>query len=179
MQSINNFAEVQPMQSGQSLNGRINILTKASSLQIPDFQRKEVDNKTFYAEALVGGFTPTPVSNLFFSTNNIDVLQDGIRYSIYKRTNGEYVIGRQSDHDLKIVMRSIYLQYGRNLPNDIVGQVKELNGRVLEWTVNEVLSNLKQYQVYRKDASTLPMPMEYGSFVTQKGTKTLETKMFV
>ena len=89
------------------------------------------------------------------------------------------MIGRQSDHDLKVVVRSIYLQYGRNLPTDIVGQVKELNGRVLEWTVNEVLSNLKQYQVYRKDASTLPMPMEYGSFVTQKGTKTLETKMFV
>ena len=173
------FADVLPMQPGQSMNGRINILTQTSSLIIPEFQRKEVNNKTFYAEALIGGFSPTPVSNLFFSTNNIDVLQDGIRYSIYKRTNGEYVIGRQSDHDLKVVMRSIYLQYGRNLPTDIVGQVKELNGRVLEWTVNEVLSNLKQYQVYGKDASTLPMPMEYGSFVTQKGTKTLETKMFV
>ena len=179
MQSMSAFADVLPMQPGQSMNGRINILTQTSSLIIPEFQRKEVNNKTFYAEALIGGFSPTPVSNLFFSTNNIDVLQDGIRYSIYKRTNGEYVIGRQSDHDLKVVMRSIYLQYGRNLPTDIVGQVKELNGRVLEWTVNEVLSNLKQYQVYRKDASILPMPMEYGSFVTQKGTKTLETKMFV
>ena len=179
MQSMSAFADVQPMQPGQSINGRINILTQTSSLIIPELQRKEVDNKSFYAEALIGGFSPTPVSNLFFSTNNIDVLQDGIRYSIYKRTNGQYVIGRQSDHDLKVVMRSIYLQYGRNLPTDIVGQVKELNRRVLEWTVNEVLSNLKQYQVYRKDASTLPMPMEYGSFVTQKGTKTLETKMFV
>jgi len=149
MQSMSAFADVQPMQPGQSMNGRINILTQTSSLIIPEFQRKEVNNKTFYAEALIGGFSPTPVSNLFFSTNNIDVLQDGIRYSIYKRTNGQYVIGRQSDHDLKVVMRSIYLQYGRNLPTDIVGQVKELNGRVLEWTVNEVLSNLKQYQVYR------------------------------
>lgn len=76
-------------------------------------------------------------------------------------------------------MRSIYLQYSRNLPTNVVEQVRELNGRVLEWTVNEVLSNLKQYEVYRKDASTLPMPMEYGPLVTQKGTKTLETKMFV
>uniref|UniRef100_A0A6C0CS22 Minor capsid protein P8 central region domain-containing protein n=1 Tax=viral metagenome TaxID=1070528 RepID=A0A6C0CS22_9ZZZZ len=176
---MNAFADVQPMQPGQSINGRINILTDSSRILIPEVQRKEVNNKTFYAEALIGGFSPTPVSNLFFSTNNIDILQDGIRYSIYKRTNKQYVIGRQNDHDLKIVMRSIYLQYGRNLPTDIVGQVKELNSRVLEWTVNEVLSNLKQYQVYRKDASTLPMPMDYGSFVTQKGTKTLETKMFV
>jgi hypothetical protein len=172
------FADFSPIEPTQSLNGRVNILKKGA-LEIPNFQQKQVDNKMFYSEALVGGFEPTPVSNLFFSCNNIDVLQDGIRYAIYKRSGGKYTIGRQSDHDLKIVMRSIYLQYSRNLPTNVVEQVRELNGRVLEWTVNEVLSNLKQYEVYRKDASTLPMPMEYGPLVTQKGTKTLETKMFV
>jgi len=162
-----------------SANGRVNILTETSKLDIPNYQQKLVNNKDFYAEALVGHFTPNPVSNLYFSCNNIDILQEGIRYSIYKKTGGRHVIGRQSDHDLKIVMRSIYLQYSRNLPGGVVQQVRELNERVLEWTVNEVLSNLKQYEKYRVDASTLPLPMEYGSLVTQKGSKTLETKTFV
>lgn len=160
-------------------NGRVNILTDTSRLQIPNYQQKAINNEAFYAEALVGHFTPNEVSNLYFSCNNIDVLQDGIRYMIYKKTGGKHVIGRQSDHDLKIVMRSIYLQYAKNLPGDVVKQVRELNGRVLDWTVNEVLSNLKQYDKYREDASTLPLPMAYGPLVTQKGSKTLETKMFV
>jgi len=160
-------------------NGRVDILTDTARLQIPNYQQKVINNEAFYAEALVGHFTPNAVSNLFFSCNNIDVLQDGIRYMIYKKTGGKYVIGRQSDHDLKIVMRSIYLQYSKNLPGDVIKQVRELNAKVLDWTVNEVLSNLKQYDKYREDASTLPLPMDYGPLVTQKGTKTLETKMFV
>lgn len=164
---------------GQLTNGRINILTESSKLQIPSYQRSDVNNEKFYAEAIIGNIKPNEVSNLFFSCNNIDVLQDGIRYLIYKRTGGKYIIGRQSDHDLKIVMRSIYLQYGKNLPTNIIGQVKELNGMVLDWTVEEVLSNLKQYDKYREDASTMPMPMEYGRLETRKGSKTLETKMFV
>lgn len=172
------FSDFAPIQPTQSLNGRVNLM-KSATLDIPNYQRTQVDNQTFYSEALVGGFEPTPVSNLFFSCNNIDVLQDGIRYMVYKRTNGKYTIGRQSDHDLKIVMRSFYLQYARNLPMDVKGQVKELNAKVLDWTVNEVLSNLKQYEVYRKDASTMPNVMEYGPLVTQKGSKTLEIKRFV
>lgn len=172
------FADFSPIEPTQSTNGRVNIL-KTANIDIPSYQRTQVDNQKYYSEALVGGFDPTPVSNLFFSCNNIDVLQDGIRYAVHKRTNGKYTIGRQSDHDLKIVMRSMYLQYGRNLPNNVVEQVRELNGKVLEWTVNEVLSNLKQYEVYRKDASTMPNVMEYGPLVTQKGSKTLEIKRFV
>lgn len=163
----------------QLTNGRINILTETSKLKIPDYQRTKVNNEKFYAEAMIGSIKPNEVSNLFFSCNNIDVLQDGIRYLIYKRTGGKHIIGRQSDHDLKIVMRSIYLQYGKNLPNNIISQVKELNGMVLDWTVEEVLSNLKQYDKYREDTSKLPMPLSYGPLETQKGSKTLETKMFV
>jgi len=161
------------------VNGRVNILTKSSDINIINYQQKQVNNEQFYAEALVGHFTPNPVSNLFFSCNNIDVLQNGLRYMVYKQTGGKYTIGRQSDHDLKIVMRSIYLQYAKNLPNDVVGQVRELNGKVLDWTVGEVMSNLKQYETYRKDASTLPMPLEYGPLVTQRGTKTLEITSFI
>lgn len=173
-----NYSEFNSQSPAFRYNGRVDI-SKPSSLQIPNFQQKSVNNASFYYEAVQGGFTPNQVSNLFFSCNNIDVLQEGIRYRVYNMTNGKYVIGRQSDHDLKIVMRSIYLQYAKNLPTNVVEQVRELNGKVLDWATNEVVSNLRQYEKYRQDVSTLPIPLDRGELMTTKGSKTLEIKSFV
>lgn len=167
-----------PYEPTTQFNGRVNI-SKPSSLQIPAYQKQQIDNSAFYAEAVQGNFTPNELSNLFFSCNNIDVLQDGLRYKIYKESGNKYIIGRQSDQDLKIIMRSIYLQYGKNLNKNIVEQVKELNAKVLEWAVPEVLSNVKQYDKYRYEVSTLPVPLERAPLETKKGTKVLEIKSFV
>ena len=167
-----------PYQPTTQFNGRVDI-SKPSALQIPAYQKQKIDNSAFYAEAVQGNFTPNELSNLFFSCNNIDVLQDGLRYRVYKESGNKYIIGRQSDQDLKIIMRSIYLQYGKNLNKNIVEQVRELNGKVLEWAVPEVLSNVKQYDKYRYEVSTLPVPMERAPLETKKGTKVLEIKSFV
>ena len=167
-----------PYEPTTQFNGRVNI-SKPSSLQIPAYQKQKIDNSAFYAEAVQGNFTPNELSNLFFSCNNIDVLQDGLRYKIYKESGNKYIIGRQSDQDLKIIMRSIYLQYGKNLNKNIIEQVKELNAKVLEWAVPEVLSNVKQYDKYRYEVSTLPVPLERAPLETKKGTKVLEIKSFV
>ena len=40
-------------------------------------------------------------------------IQNQIRYKIYTISKGEHTIGEQSDVELKIIMRSIYLQYGK------------------------------------------------------------------
>ena len=157
-------------------NGRVDI-SKASKLDIPAYQNKEIDNKTFYAEAVQGHTKPNEVSNLFFSEKNINALQDGIRYRIFNETG--VTIGRQSDNDLKIIMRSIYLQYSKNLPTKVIEQVRELNKKVLDWSVKEVLSNLKQFQKYKKDVSTMPIPLERSPLITTKGTKTLELKPWI
>jgi hypothetical protein len=160
-------------------NGRLNI-TNPRTVEFPSFYKQvPTDNKTFYAEAVQGTFTPNELSNIYFSCNNIDVLQDGIRYKIYQLTNGKHIIGRQSDKDLKIVMRSIYLQHSKNLNTDIIGQVRELNAMVLDWCVHEVFSNLQQYDKYLIDVSTLPTPMERSQLMTSKGNKSLEMKSFV
>ena len=69
---------------------------------------------SFYAEAIQGKFTQNCLTRLYFSIDNINILQNGIRYKIFKLTNGKHIIGKQSEQDLKIVMRSIYLQYGKS-----------------------------------------------------------------
>lgn len=163
----------------QRSNGRVDI-TKRVSLEIPNFYKKQpVDNSTFYAEAVQGNFTRNNVSDLFFSSNNINILHEGIRYKIYQLTNGKHKIGRQSDEDLKIIMRSIYLQYSKNLPNNIIDQVKELNILVLDWCVKEILSNITQYDQYVIDASTLPIPLARSPIMTTKGSKILERTSFI
>lgn len=182
--SSQNFAPVigsseSMLMQGAVQNGRVDLVSSLSSLDIPAFQQRSVRNDTFTSEATFGQVASNDLSKLYFSEQNINALQDGIRYRVYVETNGQYVIGRQSDQELKIVMRSIYYQHAKNQPSDIVGQVRALNAKVLEWVVPEVLSNLKQHEVYRRDASTLPMPMERSPLMTSKGSRTLELKNFL
>jgi hypothetical protein len=162
-----------------SYNGRVNISSQSPLTLNSFYKHSPTDNSAFYVEAVQGTFTPNALSNMFFSCNNIDVLQEGIRYKVYQLTNEKHVIGRQSDKDLKVVMRSIYLQYSKNLSTDIIGQVRELNKLVLDWCVREVFSNLQQYDKYVFDVSTLPMPMERSTIATTKGSRTLERKTFI
>lgn len=179
MVQTQNFAPAYTQQSGPTYNGRIDLLSPLPALEIPDYQKKKVDNSTFTNEALTGQVLQNNLSQVYFSSQNIDALQEGIRYRIWMETDKQYVIGRQSDIELKIVMRSIYYQYAKHDNRPVVAQVRELNKLVLDWVVPEVLSNLKQYIVYKRDASTLPIPMDHAQLSTMKGTKTLEIKSFM
>jgi hypothetical protein len=167
------------LSAGAAPNGRVDLISKMPTFNIPSYQKNSVDNSGYAREAISGNLTSNNVSDLFFSEKNINALQDGIRYRVYNETNGKYVIGRQSDQELKIVMRSIYFQYGLNQESDYVGQVRVLNAQVLSWTVAEVLSNLLQQQQYKNDISTLPIPLERAPLMTTKGTKVLEIKTFM
>ena len=120
----------------------------------------------------------TDVSTIFFSDNNVNLLQTGIYNKILNISAGKYNIGRQSDTDLKIIMRSIYFQYGKNKPNNIKEQVLDLNTRVIDWCVPEILSNIKQSDKYIMDISTMPIPLDRSILPTQKGLRTLEMMKF-
>jgi len=163
---------------GYGMNGRVDISREHGLNVIPAYTPNRQVAFT-QQEALKGQFATNPLSDLYFSQTNLDALQHGIRYKIYQATEGKHVIGRQSEQDLRVVMRSIYLQYAKHLSCDFVSQVRELNAKVLEWVVPEVLSNLRQYETYKRDVSTLPLPMERAPLQTQKGTKVLEIKSFI
>ena len=139
------------------------------------------DNKSNFdlnTQSIKNIHTENPVSELFFSKHNITTLQNGIRYSVFIKTNNLSVIDFQSEFELLIIMRSIYLQYCKHKQYDIVGQVKDLNSKVLDYAVPKVLVELNQYINYKRDASTLPMPLEHSKNVSQRGTRILYTKEF-
>jgi hypothetical protein len=153
------------------LNGRVNAITNVNNYNIKAVPEKSSENNT---NIISRNINCTDVSSIFFSNSNVDLLQLGIRNKILNMTNGKYYIGKQSDIDLKIIMRSIYFQYGKNANNNINKQVLDLNTRVIDWCVPEILSNIKQSEQYKIDISTLPIPLDRSTLPSQKGLRTLE-----
>jgi hypothetical protein len=76
-------------------------------------------------------------------------------------------------------MRSIYFQYGKNSLNNIKEQILDLNTRVIEWSVPEIISNVKQSQKYLQDISTMPVPLERSTLPSKKGTQTLDVTKYL
>jgi hypothetical protein len=113
------------------------------------------------------------VSDLYFSQQNVDAVQGAIRYRVFVASGSKHVIDRQSDVELGIIMRSVFLQESRNMETDIAEQVKVLNTHVIDYCVPRILQEIQGYLQHRRDISTLPVPMERGSIATTKGDKTL------
>jgi hypothetical protein len=106
-------------------------------------------------DALINIQSPNILNSAFFSKENIDLLQDQIRYTVYQHT--KTVIGNQSVQELVVVMRSIYLQFAgaletstdKNIQIDLVKtKIKKLNDAVLNYVIPNVRSNLSQYMTY-------------------------------
>ena len=90
-------------------------------------------------------------SKLFFSKKNIKAIDDTIRYKINKMTRGEH-ISSQINNELFVIMRSIYLQYSKNIvKNDVVAEVKYLNGIVIENTIHKIKNEIDARLQYLGD----------------------------
>jgi hypothetical protein len=163
------------------LNGRVNLFDKDAKTAKT---AKIMNNDPYLYKENVANtvnrlYSGNCLSELYFSKENINIIQEGIINSVYNKSNGKYNISRQSDNELIIVMRSIYFQHGKNLNFNINEQIKELNTLVIQWCVDEIISNVKQYLEYKKTVSTLPLPLERAQLPSQKGSKTLEIKSFI
>lgn len=114
---------------------------------------------------------PNSLSRTFFSNENIERIQHQIIKRVLELSNNSIKIGKQSYQELQVVMKSMYLQYGKNLPYDIEGQVVQLNKYVVDECANIVKSNAEQYNKYIQDI-TSPIPvMPRSQNVSNKGYK--------
>lgn len=117
------------------------------------------------------------VSELFFSDVNIHALQTGIRYRVYVASSGTHRIENQSQDELVSIMRSIYVDYSKNLPFDYVGQVRALNARVLEFAVPRIVEEANMRLHYLRDINTPLAVLEPAVATSVVGSKT-ERPMF-
>ena len=78
----------------------------------------------------------------------------------YSTNIPKVIIDKQNYDQLKIIMRSIFLQQAKHQDTRIREQIEELNKHVLDYCVPYVFSELNAYLKYKRDISTLAMPME-------------------
>jgi len=127
-------------------------------------------------DGIRGNFEKTALNQAYFSPQNFQIVQNGIRATVYNKSG--QIIDPVSTDDLFIVMRAIFLQYGRNIPTGIPDQIAELNERVVAWCVPKILAEVSMYRTYVKDISTLPVPMSHPVNISEAGTRTLPFKPF-
>lgn len=167
-------------------NGRVNLTPRSSAggfLNNPaqgGFGYRTATGQNDSQDMLRGNWQDTSLSKSFFGPENTRALQQLIRRTVYERSGSKrWEIDEQSADELQIVMRSLYLQYAKNLEHDIPGQIRELNQLVVEWCVPRIMSEIGMYEYYLKDISTLPVPLPQPVSLSSAGTKSLPFRKFM
>lgn len=161
--------------NGIMVNGRVDLLSPNTNTLFSMTDRIPIDKGSDFRDAMNGTWNNTPLSNLFFSAENIRIIQNSLKQGVYILSNKQYIIGDQSIDELKIIMRSIFLQNSKNQPNNLTQQINALNKMVLEYAIPQVYGEAEGYMKYRLDASTLAMPME-RPVMSKPNDKQLEFK---
>lgn len=145
----------------KSNNGRVDIKSPNTSTLFKMYDKIPANQCVTFRNATEGLWSSSPLSQAFFSHENIQIVQNGIRAGVYNRSNGQYVIGPQDCDSLKIIMRSVFLQYSANQPDNIPQQINQLNKIVLDYCIQQVYSEAQGYMKYIDDASTLVVPISH------------------
>lgn len=159
------------MNSQPEQNGRINFNSPPGENinQVSGFGWRTTGDSAAKSDMIRGNWEPNDLNQTFFSPANVQIIQNLIRKKVYDESG--QIIDPQSTDEILIVMRSTYLSYGRNEPEKIREQIQELNARVADWSVPRIVSEISMYLTYRKDASTLPVPMSHPVNISSAGTK--------
>ena len=158
-------------------NGRVNILGPNITTKFSMIDKIPINTNTNYLNSLTGNFERSKLSDLFFSKQNIQNIQNLLIKGVYEKSNSQIMIDKQPEDNIVIVMRSMYLQYSKNLDTKLNEQVNELNSYVLNFCIPKVYSEAVAYLKYKQDASNMHIPMS-APIYSSKTNKTLEQKPF-
>ena len=160
--------------SSQFQNGRV-ILNNKQDVKDINMIEGNKPNNNFQVESLYGIQETSKLNQLFFSKRNMEIIQNNIRYTVYTKTNKKHIIDKQSDIELQIIMRSIYLQHSTNLEYKYKEQLEYLNSLVVNWCVEHIIPQLEQYMGYLKEVEYMPSPIDLPVNLSSKGSRTLRS----
>jgi hypothetical protein len=158
----------------QFQNGRVTIeQNDLKDIKMIDKEFEKMNN--FQVESLYGIQETSMLNHLFFSKKNMDIIQNRIRYTVYEKSNKKFIIDRQSDIELQVIMRSTYLQHSPNLPNKIKEQIEYLNKLVSDWCAEQIIPEVMQYNGYLKEIEYMPVPIDLPVNISSKGSRSLRS----
>jgi hypothetical protein len=111
------------------------------------------------------------VKEAFFLIENIEIIQNAIIRNVAKKS--KYIISRQKEEDITIIMNGIYHDYARHLPYNLKEQVLELNERVINFVTPWILNEVDAYINYLVDANTPLTPPELPMSIAKQRKETL------
>jgi len=91
------------------------------------------------------------VASILFSERNLERVQTMIR-TIIKNKYG-YSIGRQSQDEISIVLRSMYEMHGNPGAPNPATEVSRLNARAMEFFIPHIKANIESYIAYIRDST--------------------------
>jgi hypothetical protein len=163
----------------EKYNGRLNLMElPPKDVRFDMYEKIALKNKSSeYRDSLAGILEDNLLSRVFFSSGNIQIIQNGLREGVYELSEErKIVIAPQNIDNLKIIMRSIYLQYAEHREDiSVTKQVENLNKIVLEYVIPTVYNETMGYLKYIQDQSTLVQPLALPQMV-DKDHKPLEWK---
>jgi hypothetical protein len=164
----------------QKYNGRVNFLIPSSPTAGFEMQERIAvkNNATSYGEALEGNFENNVLGQVFFSKENIQIVQNGLRAGVYNMSSQKFTVPPQNIDNLKVIMRSYYLQYAKHYIDNITGQIETLNKLVLDYCIPSVYKEAIGYLKYSQDQSMLVVPIE-RPLNHDRAYKQLELKPFM
>lgn len=176
-----NYSELNPtINYGMNCIDDFNYSDNKSFSKYQENISKIDQNKSYYcggnASMAIRGmqYEITPVSELFFSNENIQRIQKKIKKEIKKQSKGKYTLDvDQDESDLILAMRAVYADNARHLPNQTIRQVKELNNKTIDYIVPDMLTNLKQHSLYIKRLDQPIQTLDRPVNVNNGGRKTL------
>lgn len=144
-------------------NGRVKIVQPTDENARFKIQERIVprNKASNYYDALIGNIEWNVLAQVFFSAENIQIVQNGLRAGVYKMSQNKLIISEQNVDSLKIIMQNIYNQYAEHNMDNVKSQVERLNKLVLDIAVPGAYNEAIGYNKYLIDQSTLVVPLEH------------------
>ena len=109
--------------------------------------------------------------DIFLSDENVVKIQKKLQKSIYKKR--KIMIPFQEKESIKVCMKYMYLEYGKNLPYNINEQIDELNTLVVKELTPNIISNIIAYKNYIRDINKKNTLLDLPINVSTKGANIL------
>ena len=162
------------MNCANNFNGRVNLFNNNKTKVDHLYHTKKVHDPNY---KIPTNIEDNVLSNVYFSNANMKIIHNAIRRNVYDKSHQKYLIGEQDNDVLRIIMRGMFFLNGKHLPTNITKQVEDLNKHVVDYSVKQILGEIDGYIKYKRDVSTLKIPMS-NPISSQYKHNTLELKNF-
>ena len=159
-----------------SKNGRVNIIDQPKPEAFFNLFDKNKTVKSSFRDALKGVKEENTLSVTFFSKENQQIIQNGLRSGVYKMSGNKYVIGEQSYDNIRLIMQDAYYEHAVNSPDNISGQIETINQHIFDKYVPKLYGEVEGYIKYKEDVSTIKQPINYAKPSGDRDHKSLEYK---